>query len=135
MAEFVQDAAAALLLPPAAAAPVGLALLLELSLAHPASPALAASTAIAAMAATLICLIRALLTLTPKIKRIIIPNDWARAPPPPPALLRVPARTRSPSGTLPFRSRCATGQVLTRPKCHPLHGGEQLSVERRGRWL
>src|SRR5689334_24512903 len=82
MAEFVQDAAAALLLPPAAAAPVGLALLLELSLAHPASPALAASTVIAAMAATLICLIRALLTLTPKIKRIIIPNDWPRAPPP-----------------------------------------------------
>jgi hypothetical protein len=32
------------------------------------------------MAATLICLIRVLLTLTPKIKRIIIPNDWARAP-------------------------------------------------------
>jgi hypothetical protein len=75
MAEFVQEEAAALLLPPAAAAPVGLALLLELSLAHPASPALAASTAIAAMAATLICLIRALLTLTPKIKRIIIPNE------------------------------------------------------------
>src|SRR5690348_6543352 len=85
MAEFVQDAAAALLLPPAAAAPVGLALLLELSLAHPASPALAASPAIAAMAATLICLIRSLLTLTPKIKRIIIPNEWARAPPPPPS--------------------------------------------------
>src|SRR5690349_5261818 len=35
-------------------------------------------------------------TLTPKIKRTIIPNDWARAPPPPPALLRVPARPPRP---------------------------------------
>src|SRR6476469_1966163 len=83
MADCVQDRSAGLLPPRPAADPVGLALLLDFSLAHPASPALAASTAIAAMAATLICLIRALLTLTPKIKRIIIPNVWARAPPAP----------------------------------------------------
>jgi hypothetical protein len=58
IAEFVQDAALALLLVP----PAG-AVLLELdpSLAHPASPALAASTAIAATAAALSCLIPALL--------------------------------------------------------------------------
>src|SRR5437016_1046773 len=96
MAEFVQDAAALLLVPPAAAVPAGLALLLELSLAHPARPALAASTAIAAIAATLICLIRALLTLTPKIKSPIIPNDWPRAPPSHPALHGVLARPRRP---------------------------------------
>jgi hypothetical protein len=54
---LLQDAAAALLLPPAGVALT--LLLLELSLAHPASPALAASTAIAAIAATVICLIPA----------------------------------------------------------------------------
>jgi hypothetical protein len=81
MAESLQDAAAALLPPPAAGVALTL-LLLELSLAHPASPALAASTAIAAIAATVICLIPALLVLARQIKRIIIPNGRARAPPP-----------------------------------------------------
>jgi hypothetical protein len=76
MAELLQDAAA-LLLPPAAG--VALTLLLELSLAQPARPALAASIAIAAIAATVICLIPALLVHACKIKRIIIPNGRARA--------------------------------------------------------
>jgi hypothetical protein len=78
MAEFEQDAAVALalLLVPEAA------LLLELSLAQPARPALAASMAIAAMAATVICLIPALLVRACKIKRIIIPNVRACAPAP-----------------------------------------------------
>jgi len=78
MAELLQDAAAALalLLVPDAA------LLLELSLAQPARPALAASIAIAAIAATVICFIPALLVRACKIKRIIIPNGRARAPPP-----------------------------------------------------
>src|SRR5437868_10549451 len=71
MAELEQDAA--LLLPPAAGVALML-LLLELSLAQPARPALAASMAIAAMAATVICLIPALLVCACKIKRIIIPN-------------------------------------------------------------
>src|SRR5438132_1572187 len=73
MAELEQDAALALLLPPAAGAVAALLVLVVL-LAHPASPALAASTAIAAIAATVICLIPALLVLARKIKRIIIPN-------------------------------------------------------------
>jgi hypothetical protein len=55
MAELVQDAAALVLVPPAGAA----LLLLDPSLAHPPSPALTASTAIAAIAATVICLILA----------------------------------------------------------------------------
>jgi hypothetical protein len=84
MAELEQDAAAALLPPPAAGVAPTL-LLLELSLAHPASPALAASTAIAAIAATVICLIPALLVLARKIKRIIIPNGRPRALAPQPA--------------------------------------------------
>jgi hypothetical protein len=83
MAELLQDAAAALalLLVPDAA------LLLELSLAQPARPALAASIAIAAIAATVICFIPALLVRACKIKRIIIPNGRARAPPPWTALM------------------------------------------------
>jgi len=88
MAELLQDAAAALalLLVPDAA------LLLELSLAQPARPALAASIAIAAIAATVICLIPALLVHACKIKRIIIPNGRARALAPQPARLpRLPA--------------------------------------------
>ena len=63
-------------IPPAA----GVALtLLELSLAQPARPALAASIAIAAIVATVICLIPALLVHACKIKRIIIPNGRVRA--------------------------------------------------------
>jgi hypothetical protein len=83
MAELLQDAAAALalLVVPDAA------LLLELSLAQPARPALAASIAIAAIAATVICFIPALLVRACKIKRIIIPNGRARAPPPWTALM------------------------------------------------
>jgi hypothetical protein len=76
MAELLQEAAALLLPPPAG---VALTLLLELSLAQPARPALAASIAIAAIAATVICLIPALLVHACKIKRIIIPNGRARA--------------------------------------------------------
>jgi hypothetical protein len=79
MAELEQDAvlALALLLVPEP----GLALLLVL-LAHPASPALAVSTAIAATTATVVGLITALLVRARmvKIKRIIIPNERARAP-------------------------------------------------------
>src|SRR6266705_4278098 len=93
MAEFVQDAAA-LLLPP----PAGLALallLLEPSLAHPARPALAASMAIAAMAATVIWLIPALLVRTCTIQRTIIPNERVRAPVP------APASHGNDSGTVP----------------------------------
>src|SRR6185437_10758224 len=88
MAELLQDAAAALalLLVPDAA------LLLELSLAQPARPALAASIAIAAIAATVICFIPALLVRACKIKRIIIPNGRARAPPP---------RTAAPEESVP----------------------------------
>jgi hypothetical protein len=59
MAEFEQDAAALLLPPPAGVALT--LLLLELSLAQPARPALVASIAIAVIAATVICLIPALL--------------------------------------------------------------------------
>jgi hypothetical protein len=83
MAELLQDAAAALalLLVPDAA------LLLELSLAQPARPALAASIALAAIVATVICFIPALLVRACKIKRIIIPNGRARAPPPRTALM------------------------------------------------
>src|SRR6266550_6712222 len=79
MAELEQDAALALLPEPAAGA-VAVLLLLVVLLAQPASPALAASMAIAAMAATVICLIPALLVCACKIKRIIIPNGRARAP-------------------------------------------------------
>jgi hypothetical protein len=75
-----QDAAA--LLPPPPAGVALTLLLLELSLAHPASPALAASTAIAAIAATVICLIPALLVRACKIKRIIIPNGPGACPAP-----------------------------------------------------
>jgi hypothetical protein len=80
MAELLQDAAALLLPPPAGVALT--LLLLELSLAQPARPALAASIAIAAIAATVICLIPALLVHACKIKRIIIPNGRACAPAP-----------------------------------------------------
>src|SRR5690348_16792788 len=80
MPELLQ-AAAALLLPPPAGVALTL-LLLELSLAQPARPALAASIAKAAIAATVICLIPALLVHACKIKRIIIPNERARAPRP-----------------------------------------------------
>src|SRR5881392_3470117 len=79
MAELLQDAAAALLLPPPAGVALTL-LLLELSLAQPARPALAASTAIAAIAATVICLIPALLVRACTIKRIIIPNGPGACP-------------------------------------------------------
>jgi hypothetical protein len=78
MAELLQEAAAPLLPPPAGVA-LTLLLLLELSLAQPARPALAASIAIAAIAATVICLIPALLVHACKIKKIIIPNGRARA--------------------------------------------------------
>src|SRR5690242_7282158 len=84
MAEFVQDAAAPVpvppvLVPPAAAVPAGLALLLEPSLAHPASPALAASTAIAATAATRICLIQ-LSSPSPQRSRELLSRTSGRAP-------------------------------------------------------
>jgi hypothetical protein len=83
MAALEQDAAA--LLPPPPAGVALTLLLLELSLAHPASPALAASTAIAAIAATVICLIPALLVRACKIKRIIIPNGRGARPRAPPS--------------------------------------------------
>src|ERR1700745_4039143 len=84
MAELLQAAAAALALPlvPAAALVPEAALLLEPSLAQPARPPPAASRAIAAIAATVICLIPALLVRACKIKRIIMPNGRARAPAP-----------------------------------------------------
>src|SRR5436190_1547574 len=78
MAELLQDAAAALLLPP----PAGVALtlpLLELSLAQPARPALAASTAIAAIAATVICLIPASSSL-PARSRELLSRTGGRVP-------------------------------------------------------
>ena len=59
MAELLHEAAAALALPLPAG--VALTLLLEPSLAQPARPALAASMAIAAIAAMVMCLIPALL--------------------------------------------------------------------------
>jgi hypothetical protein len=97
MAELPQDAAA-LLLPP----PAGVALtLLEPSLAQPARPALAASMAIAAIAATVICLIPELLVLTREIKRIIIPNGRARAAAPRPA---TPRRRPDPPGPMCHRA-------------------------------
>src|SRR6478609_5603453 len=71
MAELLQDAvlaeaaALALLLVPEAA------LLLELSLAQPARPALAASTAIAAIAATVICLIPASSSLPARSRELL----------------------------------------------------------------
>src|SRR6185437_15415843 len=69
MAELLQDAAlaeaAALLFVPEAA------LLLELSLAQPARPALAASTAIAAIAATVICLIPASSSLPARSRELL----------------------------------------------------------------
>src|SRR5689334_1140298 len=91
MAELLQDAALAeaaalaLLLVPEAA------LLLELSLAQPARPALAASTAIAAIAATVICLIPASSLFPTRSREFIIPNGRARAPPPRRAVPAVPA--------------------------------------------
>jgi hypothetical protein len=75
-AALAEAAALALLFVPEAT------LLLEPSLAQPARPALAASMAIAAIAATVICLIPALLVRACKIKRIIMPNGRARAPAP-----------------------------------------------------
>src|SRR5690242_21338627 len=96
MAELLQ-AAAALLLPPPAGVALTL-LLLELSLAQPARPALAASIAKAAIAATVICLIPALLVHACKIKRIIIPNERARAPPP----RRATARRRADHDSVPL---------------------------------
>src|SRR2546423_1219288 len=82
MAELLQDAALAeaaalaLLLVPEAA------LLLELSLAQPARPALAASTAIAAIAATVICLIPASSSL-PARSRELLSRTGGRVLPPP----------------------------------------------------
>src|SRR5438067_9292299 len=79
MAELLQDAALAeaaalaLLLVPEAA------LLLELSLAQPARPALAASTAIAAIAATVICLIPASSSL-PARSRELLSRTGGRVP-------------------------------------------------------
>src|SRR5581483_792476 len=79
MAEFVQDAAALLLVPPAGAE---LLLLLDPSLAHPASPALAVSTAIVASAATLICPIPALLIITYKDQENYYPERPGAHPAP-----------------------------------------------------
>jgi hypothetical protein len=70
MAELLQDAAAALLPPPPAGVALTL-LLLELSLAQPASPVLAASTAIAAIAATVICLIPASSSLPARSRELL----------------------------------------------------------------
>src|SRR5690349_14573903 len=117
MAEFVQDAAAALLLPPAAAAPVGLALLLELSLAHPASPALAASTAIAAMAATLICLIRrSSPSPSPQRSRELLSRTTGRAPRhllPPSSVSPLDLPARLPAPHAPLQGLWHPGYVLT----------------------
>src|SRR6266513_5278673 len=112
MAELLQ-AAAALLLPPPAGVALTL-LLLELSLAQPARPALAASIAIAAIAATVICLIPALLVHACKIKRIIIPNGRARAPPPRPAH---PRQSRPPARSPPPRPAPDPNANPTHPTC------------------
>jgi hypothetical protein len=80
MAELLQDAplavvaALALLLVPEAALPP------ELSLAQPARPALVASMAITAIAATVICLIPALLIRACKIKRNHYPERTGACP-------------------------------------------------------
>src|SRR6185437_207291 len=90
MAELLQDAALAeaaalaLLLVPEAA------LLLELSLAQPARPALAASTAIAAIAATVICLIPASSSLPARSRELLSRTGW-----------RVLRRPRQPSSKSP----------------------------------
>src|SRR6185437_3228377 len=134
MAELLQDAAlaeaAALLFVPEAA------LLLELSLAQPARPALAASTAIAAIAATVICLIpassslparsRELLSRTagrvlrrpgqPSSKSLRPASCRPRVLPPAVPASRVPARRPrrpAPAGARPRLGRCAVGPVLT----------------------
>jgi hypothetical protein len=85
MAELLQDAPLAVVAAPALLLVPEAALLPELSLAQPARPALVASMAITAIAATVIRLIPALLVRACKIKRIIIPNGRARAPAPRPA--------------------------------------------------
>src|SRR6185437_4628169 len=114
MAELLQDAAlaeaAALLFVPEAA------LLLELSLAQPARPALAASTAIAAIAATVICLIPASSSL-PARSRELLSRTAGR-------VLRRPGQPSSkslrpaPAGARPRLGRCAVGPVLTWSMCH-----------------
>ncbi len=91
MAALVQDAVLALALLPVPEP--GLALLLEL-LAQPASPALAVSTAIAAMVAKVICRIRS----RPRIKRIFIPNERTACPPSAPALALIAGLTRPSQG-------------------------------------
>src|SRR6266487_4407476 len=113
MAELEQDAALALLPEPAAGA-VAVLLLLVVLLAQPASPALAASMAIAAMAATVICLIPALLVCACKIKRIIIPNGRARAPAPRPAH---PRQSRPPARSPPPRPAPDPNANPTHPTC------------------
>jgi hypothetical protein len=112
MAELPQDAAALLLPPPAG---VALALLLEPSLEQPARPALAASMAIAAIAATVICLIPELLVLTREIKRIIIPNGRARAP--------RPGQPRRGEGRNMTRFLYLVRRTQPGPMCHRAVGG------------
>src|SRR4249920_2227593 len=123
MAELLQDAAAALLPPPPAGVALTL-LLLELSLAHPTSPALAA------IAATVICLIPALLVRL-QDQENYYPERAGRVPrrpglrprgqPRSPAPLRpvsprpcVPSPAAPvPAGARPRLGRCAVGPVLT----------------------
>src|SRR5262249_3206612 len=108
------EAAALLLLVPAAA------LLLELSLAQPARPALAASTAIAAIAATVICLIPASSSL-PARSRELLSRTRGRVPP-----------RRCPS---PIGSMCRwSGSYLTNVPSTRLRGITTLWRGRRG-WL
>jgi hypothetical protein len=89
MAEFEQDAAALLLPPPAGVALT--LLLLELSLAQPARPALVASIAIAVIAATVICLIPALLVRLQR-SRELLSRTGGRVPPRPGQPRWVPGR-------------------------------------------
>src|SRR6185295_4655976 len=105
MAELLQDAAAALalLLVPEAA------LLLELSLGQPARPALAASTAIAAIAATVICLIPASSSLPARSRELLSRTGG-----------RVLRRPRQPS---PIGSMCRwSGSYLTNVPSTRLRG-------------
>src|SRR5207244_7733572 len=133
MAELLQDAAALLLPPPAGVALT--LLLLELSLAQPARPALAASIAIAAIAATVICLIPALLVRACKIKRIIIPNGRARAPPPRTApAWSAPLPGPASASRLPPPPCRWSGSYLTNVPWTRLRGITTLWRGRRG-WL
>src|SRR5881392_573923 len=133
MAELLQDAAAALLLPP----PAGVALmllLLELSLAQPARPVLAASTAIAAIAATVICLIPASSPL-PARSRELLSRTGGRVPRRPRLRPRGPPAPRPRRCPSPIGSMCRwSGSYLTNVPSTRSRGITALWQGRRG-WL